>query len=70
SENFKDTVVHRGAFPAFFIDFDTILEALQASNPPAEVEEFLDDLEPLSAFAVSSTFDDKLFKATVRLTLD
>ncbi len=69
-ENFKEAVAHPGAFPAFFVNIDTILEALLASNPPPDVEDVLTELEPLSAFAVSSTFDDKLFKATVKLTLD
>lgn len=70
SENFKEAVAHPGAFPAFFVNIDTILEALLASNPPPDIEDVLNELEPLSAFAVSSTFDDKLLKTTVKLTLD
>ena len=70
SENFKRAVAHPGAFPAFYMDIDSILEALKASNPPPDVEDVLDELDPLSAFAVSSTFDNKLLKATLRLTLD
>ncbi len=70
SDNFKEAVAHTGAYPALFIDLDSILEALAASNPPPDVADVLDELEPLSAFAVSSTFDDKLLKATLRLTLD
>ncbi|MDR7085621.1 hypothetical protein J2X11_000460 [Aeromicrobium panaciterrae] len=70
SKNFKEAVAHPGAFPAMFVNIDTILEALLASNPPPDVEDVLNELEPLSAFAVSSTFDDKLIKATLRLTLD
>ncbi|WP_332644909.1 hypothetical protein [Aeromicrobium sp.] len=70
SDNFKEAVAHPGAFPAMFVNIDTILEALLASNPPPDVEDVLNELEPLSAFAVSSTFDDELIKATVKLTLD
>lgn len=70
SDTFKEAVAHPGAFPALFVNIDTILEALLASNPPPDIEDVLNELEPLSAFAVSSTFDDKLIKATLKLTLD
>ncbi len=64
SDNFKEAVAHTGAYPALFIDLDSIIEALAASNPPPDVADVLDELEPLSALALSSTFDDKLLKAT------
>jgi hypothetical protein len=70
SENFKEAVAHPGDWPAFFVNIDTILEALSASNPPPDVEDVLNELEPLSALAVSNTFDGKLLKSTLRLTLD
>lgn len=70
SENFKRAVVHKGAFPALYVNIDTILEALKASNPPPEIEDVLDELEPLSALAFSSAYDDKTLKATLRLALD
>ncbi|MEO6605933.1 MAG: hypothetical protein ABIN55_09990, partial [Aeromicrobium sp.] len=70
SEKFKKAVAHQGGDPGLFINIDSIVDALLASNPPPDVEDMLNELGPLSAFAVSSDFDDKLFKATLRLTLE
>ena len=70
SDTFKRTVAHGGAFPALFVNIETIVTALLDSNPPPDVEDVLNELDPLSAFAVSSSYEDELLKATVRLTLD
>ncbi len=70
SDIYQKAVEHKGEGSELFVNIDTILEALLASNPPPDVEDVLNELGPLSAFAVSSTSDDKRFKATVRLTLE
>ena len=41
SENFKRAVAHPGAFPAFYMDIDSILEALKASNPPPDPRQLI-----------------------------
>lgn len=70
SKNFKEAIEHPGAYPAFYLNLDAILDALLNSGPPQEVEDVLNELEPLSSFGASGTYKDGVFKATMRLTLD
>lgn len=70
SANFKGSMKHSGGLPAMFVNLDAILDALMSSNPPPDVEEVLTELEPLSSFGASGTYDDGVFRATMRLALD
>ncbi len=70
SENYRKAIAHKGEGSEFFVNIDTILEALLASNPPPDVEDVLNELGPLSALGISGSSDAKTFKATLRLILE
>ncbi|GAA3519275.1 hypothetical protein GCM10022234_13570 [Aeromicrobium panaciterrae] len=70
TDNFTEAIAHPGSYPAFYVNLDAILDALLGSDPPPDVEDMLNELEPLSSLGISSTHNDGLYKATMRLTLD
>jgi hypothetical protein len=65
-----DEVVGEDAQQALFVNLQTITKAIEASDPPPDVADVVDQLGPLGVLGMSYAQDGKTARANLTLTFD